>query len=304
MSDAQHGDSRRQASSAKPSVNPGFEPSPTSRVWRCGRFEVALDQPLIMGILNVTPDSFSDGGRYDDPAAAVARAERIISEGAAILDVGGESTRPGAEAVPVAAELARVRPVVLRFAHEAVPVSVDTRHAEVASACVEAGASIINDVSGFRDRAMTDVAVASGVGVIIMHMLGEPATMQDEPHYDDVVREVGGFLVAQATMLQAAGVARERIAIDPGIGFGKTLEHNLELLRHLSELAELGFPLVVGVSRKRFIGAITGIEEPHKRLGGSLASMLFAASRGADVLRVHDVEATAQALKVQAALNS
>jgi len=285
---------------AASALRPAVAPAP--RVWRCGRFGLTLDRTLVMGILNVTPDSFSDGGRFDDPAAAVAHAERLISEGTAILDVGGESTRPGAEPVPVAAELSRVRPVVLRYGTEDVPVSVDTRHPEVAKACVAAGASIINDVSGFRDRAMIDVAVACDAGVIVMHMLGDPQTMQDRPHYDDVIIEVGGYLVAQATMLEAAGVARERIAIDPGIGFGKSVEHNLELLRRLPELAELGFPLVLGVSRKRFIGAISGVDEPHERVGGSIAAALFAAEHGADILRVHDVASTVQALEIQRAL--
>jgi dihydropteroate synthase len=279
-------------------IDPPREP----RVWSCGRFELTLDRPLVMGILNVTPDSFSDGGRFDDPAAAVSQALRLIEEGAAILDVGGESTRPGAEPVPVAAEIARVRPVVLRFAHEAVPVSVDTRHAEVAAACVEAGASIINDVSGFSAPEMIDVATRCDAGVVVMHMLGEPLTMQDDPHYDDVINEVGGYLIAQAAMLEASGVARERIAIDPGIGFGKTFEHNMELMRRLPELAELGYPLLLGTSRKRFVGAVTGVEEPGERLGGSLASALYAAARGADVLRVHDVAATVQALAMQSAL--
>jgi dihydropteroate synthase len=279
------------------------EPPAEPRVWRCGRFALVLDRPHVMGILNVTPDSFSDGGRFEDPVAAVARAERIIADGAAILDVGGESTRPGADPVSIAAELSRVRPVVMRFSPEDIPVSIDTRHADVAAACVEAGASIINDVSGFRDKAMVDVAAGCDAGVVIMHMLGEPKTMQVEPRYDDVVREVGGYLVAQATMLQAAGVNRERIAIDPGIGFGKTVEHNLELLRRLPELAALGFPVVVGVSRKRFIGALTRADEPLDRLGGSLCAALFAARHGADVVRVHDVQATVQALVVQSALS-
>jgi dihydropteroate synthase len=281
----------------------GDVPPVEPRVWRCGRFALTLDRPHVMGILNVTPDSFSDGGRFDDPVAAVARAERIVADGAAILDVGGESTRPGAVPVSVAAELSRVRPVVLRFSPEDIPVSIDTRHADVAAACVEAGASIINDVSGFRDKAMVEVAAGCDAGVIVMHMLGEPKTMQAEPRYDDVVREVGGYLVAQATMLQAAGVDRERIAIDPGIGFGKTVEHNLELLRRLPELAALGFPVVIGASRKRFIGALTGAGEPLDRLGGSLAAALFAAARGVCVLRVHDVEATVQALVVQRVLS-
>ncbi len=255
-----------------------------------------------MGVLNVTPDSFSDGGFYDDPAAAVAHGERLIAEGAAILDVGGESTRPGADPVPMAAEIARVRPVVLRFAAEGVPVSVDTRHADVARAAVEAGASIINDVSGFRDREMVEVAAGCEAGLVVMHMLGEPTTMQVAPRYDDVVREVGGYLVAQAAMLEAAGVARERIAIDPGIGFGKTLEHNLALLRRLPELAELGFPVVVGVSRKRFIGEITGVDDASERLGGSVAAACWVAAHGASVVRAHDVAPTVQAMAVLGAL--
>jgi dihydropteroate synthase len=266
------------------------------RIWRCGRFDLALDRTLVMGVLNVTPDSFSDGGEFEDPVAAVAHGDRLIAEGAAIIDVGGESTRPGAEPIAHAAELARVRPVVARLAHEAVPVSIDTRHAEVASACVEAGASILNDVSGFRDREMVEVACACDAGVVVMHMLGEPQTMQAAPEYDDVVHAVGGYLLAQAAMLESCGVARGRIAIDPGIGFGKTLEHNLELLRRLPEIAELGYPVVIGVSRKRFVGEITGVERPAERLGGSVSAALWAAAHGADVVRVHDVGATAQAL--------
>ena len=273
-------------------------------VWHCGRFELALDRPLVMGILNVTPDSFSDGGLFDDPASAVTQGERIISDGAAILDVGGESTRPGSEPVSAGAEIARVRPVLRRFASAAVPLSVDTRHAEVARAAVEVGASIINDVSGFRDREMVAVATGCDAGMVVMHMLGEPATMQAEPRYDDVVREVGGFLIAQAAMLEAAGVDRSRIALDPGIGFGKTLEHNLELLRRLPELAALGFPLVVGVSRKRFIGEITGSDVPRDRLGGSLAAACWAAEHGAAVVRVHDVAPTVDALAILGAITN
>lgn len=273
-------------------------------LWLCGRFELALERPLVMGIVNVTPDSFSDGGVYEDPAGAVAAGERFVAEGAAIIDVGGESTRPGAAPVTPAEELARVRPVVSRLVAEAVPISVDTRNAEVARACVEAGASIINDVSGFRDPAMIALAAETDAGVVVMHMLGEPHSMQRSPRYDDVVREVGGYLVAQATQLEAAGVARERIAIDPGIGFGKTLAHNLELLRRLDEIAELGFPLVMGVSRKRFIGEITGVDEPAERLGGSVAAACWCAAHGAGVVRVHDVAASVQALAVQAALQA
>ena len=273
-----------------------------SRAWRCGGFELLLERPLVMGILNVTPDSFSDGGQHDDPASAVIWGERLIAEGASILDIGGESTRPGAEPLSASAELARVRPVVGRFAGDSVPVSIDTRHAEVAQACIDAGASIINDVSGFRDRAMVEVAAGSDAGVVVMHMLGEPGTMQRNPRYDDVVREVGGYLLAQATVLEAAGVARDRIAIDPGFGFGKTLAHNLELLRRLPEIVELGYPVLVGVSRKRFLGEITGVDEPAERLGGSIAAALWAVEQGAALVRVHDAGATVQALAVNRAI--
>lgn len=273
-----------------------------SRVWRCGRFELSLDRPLVMGILNVTPDSFSDGGKHDDPASAVAWGERLLSEGADVLDIGGESTRPGAEPLRASAELARVRPVVRRFGQHDIPVSIDTRHAEVAEACVQAGASIINDVSGFRDREMVEVAANCDAGLIVMHMLGEPGTMQDNPHYDDVVFEVGGYLLAQAAGLEAAGVDRARIAIDPGFGFGKTLAHNLELLRRLPELTALGYPVVVAASRKRFIGDLTGVVEPSERVGGSIATALWAVEHGASIVRVHDVGATSQALAVAAVL--
>ncbi len=276
---------------------------PQTVEWRCGRFTLPLCRPFVMGILNVTPDSFSDGGLHDDPASAVAWGERLVAEGASIIDVGGESTRPGSLPLPEAEEIARVRPVVRRFATEELPVSIDTRHAAVARAAVDAGASIINDVSGFRDRGMVEVAASCDAGLIVMHMLGEPGTMQNDPRYTDVVREVGGYLVAQATMLEAAGVARERIAIDPGIGFGKTAEHNLELLRRLPELAELGYPLVVGASRKRFIGAVTGIEEPSERVSGSVAAAIWAVGHGAHVVRVHDVAATVQALEVTRAIS-
>ena len=276
-----------------------------SSTWHCGRFELVLDRPLVMGILNVTPDSFSDGGAHDDTVAAIEWGERLVSEGAAILDVGGESTRPGSSAFSVTDELARVLPVVAHFAgRREIPVSIDTRHAEVARQCVRAGASIINDVSGFRDAEMVEVAAGCDAGVVIMHMLGEPGTMQVAPHYDDVVREVGGYLAEQAVLLESAGVARERIAIDPGIGFGKTLAHNLELLRALPELAALAYPVLVGASRKRFIGELTHVDVPAERLAGSLAVACWAAQHDASILRVHDVAATVAALAVTSALSA
>lgn len=276
---------------------------PASRVWRCGAFELDLERPVVMGILNVTPDSFSDGGVHEDPLAAVAAASRMHAEGAGVIDVGGESTRPGSAGVSTAEELARVRPVVARIAEElAAPVSIDTRHAEVAAACVQAGASIINDVSGFRDPRMVEVATGCEAGLVVMHMLGEPGTMQKDPVYDDVVVQVREYLLDQALTLECAGVARDRIALDPGIGFGKTIEHNLALLRALPELAAFGYPVLVGASRKRFIGELTGVGEPADRLGGSLAAAVWAASHGAAIVRVHDVAQTAQALAVASAL--
>ncbi len=269
-----------------------------SRIWRCGHYELALDEPLVMGIINVTPDSFSDGGERENPADAVVWGEQLVAEGAAIIDIGGESTRPGSEPVAVPAEIARVRPVVARLAECAVPISIDTRNAAVALACVDAGASIVNDVSGMRDPAMVAVVAGCDAGVIIMHMHGEPKTMQDEPHYDDVVTEVEQYLLMQAGLLEAAGVAAERIAIDPGLGFGKTFAHNIELLRQLPRLAAHGYPVVIGASRKRFIGEITGEEAPRRRLGGSIAAAVESVKRGAVVVRVHDVAATVQALAV------
>lgn len=271
-------------------------------MWRCGRFSLALDRPLVMGIVNVTPDSFSDGGEHADAARAVAHAERLVAEGADLLDIGGESTRPGSDPVPVAEELARVLPVVRALADGPVPVSVDTRHADVARACLEAGASIVNDVTGFRDPAMRSAVTGSACGLVVMHMRGEPKTMQDDPRYDDVVGEVEAFLLGQAALLEDAGVARERIAIDPGIGFGKTLEHNLALLRALPRLAGHGYPVLVGASRKRFIGMLAGVDEPRERLGGSIAAAVLAVERGAAIVRVHDVAQTVQALAVARAI--
>lgn len=274
-----------------------------ARLWRCGRFELALVRPLVMGVLNVTPDSFSDGGAYDDLGAAFAHASLMAEAGADIIDLGGESTRPGSATVSPAEELERVGVVVEELVRTpGLPVSIDTRHAEVARACVDAGAAIINDVSGFRDAEMVAVAAACDAGLVVMHMLGEPGTMQDGPRYDDVVAEVCAYLAEQARALEAAGVARERIAIDPGIGFGKTTAHNLELLRRLPELVSLGYPVLVGASRKRFIGEIAGEAVPARRVAGSVAAALAATAAGADIVRVHDVAETVQALAVADAI--
>jgi dihydropteroate synthase len=273
-------------------------------VWRCGVFRLVLDRPLVMGILNVTPDSFSDGGRFGSADDTVSEGGRMVEAGADILDVGGESTRPGAPEVDAAEETSRVLEVVQGLVERLdVPVSIDTRKSEVARVCVEAGASIMNDVSGFRDPAMVEVVAGSDVGCVVMHMRGEPGTMQDEPVYGDVVRDVGDYLTARAEVLEGAGVARERIVVDPGIGFGKTVEHNLELLGRLPELVGGAYPVLVGASRKSFIGAVLG-RESGERLVGSLAAATHAAMMGAAVLRVHDVRETVEALTMLRAVRS
>ncbi len=257
--------------------------------------------PKLMGVVNVTPDSFSDGGKYLDAEAAVAHGEELVRDGAAILDVGGESTRPGAVEVDEAEELRRVEPVVRALVGDAT-VSIDTSKLAVAEAALSAGASIVNDVTAFRrDPEMAGLCAGRDVGVVLMHMPGNPRTMQDDPSYEDVVDEVKAFLAARMEFAVEEGVDEARIWLDPGIGFGKTVEHNLELLRRLGELRELGRPLVIGTSRKSFIGRVdgSGVED---RIGGSVASAVLAAAEGADVLRVHDVAETAQALRVANAI--
>jgi dihydropteroate synthase len=250
-----------------------------------------------MGIVNVTPDSFSDGGRFFDASRATAHALAMREDGADVVDIGGESTRPGAEAVSADQELDRVMPVLAALVREGVCVSVDTLKPEVMRSALAAGAAIVNDVNAFRAPGAVDAVAASGAGVCIMHMQGTPATMQQAPHYDDVVAEVSAFLVERATALEAAGVARERIVLDPGFGFGKTLEHNRTLFHALPRLASLGYPLLVGVSRKKMIGELTG-RAMGERTSGSVAAALVAAQNGASVLRVHDVRETVDALKV------
>ena len=283
------------------------EPRPRPSQWRCGGFLLQLDRPLVMGILNVTPDSFSDGGRFigagkADVRAAAEAGIAMAGAGADIIDVGGESTRPGAMSVHPAMEASRVIPVVERLvAAVDVPVSVDTRNSEVASAALAAGASIVNDISGFRDPAMVRLLVGSEAGLVVMHMQGDPQTMQTEPTYDDVVAEVAGWLASRADDLEAAGVDRLRIAVDPGIGFGKSADHNLALLHDTRELVALGRPLVIGASRKRFVAAVTG-GDPEERLEGSLAAALWAAAHGAAVLRVHDVGPTVKTLRMLSAI--
>ena len=254
----------------------------------------------IMGVVNVTPDSFSDGGQFDDAAQAIAHGRRLAAEGAVILDVGGESTRPGADPVPAADELARVIPVVEGLS-AVTRVSIDTMKLAVAEAAVSAGASYVNDVSAFRhDPALAGFVAARGLDCCLMHMLGEPRTMQRDPRYDDVVSDVKAFLTERMAFAVREGVPETRIQLDPGIGFGKTIEHNLELLARLDELADLGRPLVIGTSRKSFLGHLTG-RDVTERVYGTVATCVIALERGARVFRVHDVAAVADALKVAAA---
>ena len=265
--------------------------------WKCASFEFDERMPIIMGILNVTPDSFSDGGDHNDLEAAVAFARQMVDEGAQIIDVGGESTRPGSAEVTEDEELARVVDVVSALAGEGYCVSIDTRHARVAQAAVEAGASIINDVSGFRDSAMVEVAAGCDAGLVVMHMKGEPRTMQDDPQYDDVVAEVRDYLRDQAAMLEAAGIAPERICIDPGPGFGKTAAQTLELVRNFHVFARLGYPVMVAVSRKSFLGKTYGIDNAKDRDEVSANEALMACELGATIVRAHNVAMTAAALQ-------
>lgn len=254
-----------------------------------------------MGVLNVTPDSFSDGGLHIDETAAITRGLELIAEGAAIVDVGGESTRPGAEPIPSDLELQRVVPVVEALAGEGAVVSIDTSKPTVAEAALVRGAEIINDVTAAGAPGMAELVAASGAGIVLMHMQGIPSTMQEDPQYDDVVSEVEGFLVQRLNTVAAVGVAEDRIAVDPGIGFGKTLQHNLDLLRGLDRLSQLA-PLVLGTSRKGFLGALTGIEEPAGRDLATAVTTALGFARGARVFRVHDVGSSRQALSVASAM--
>jgi dihydropteroate synthase len=273
-----------------------------AKVWRHRSGEIVLDRTRLMGILNVTPDSFSDGGRYFELEAAIRRGTEMANEGADLLDIGGESTRPGSDPVSAEEEWRRIGPVLRGLAGKVdIPLSVDSMKPEVAGHAIEAGASIVNDVSGMRDPTMVRLVASSGVGVVAMHMLGNPKTMQEHPTYADVVKEVRTFLADRVGALRAAGVPSEAIAIDPGVGFGKAVGHNLALLRHLDRLAELGQPVVVGVSRKSFIERLEG-GGPGDRLPGSLAAGILAVARGAHVLRVHDVAETVRAVRVADAL--
>lgn len=298
-------DASRKAGTA--SLNATLAPGGTARAERCRRLVwrgggLDLDEPRVMGVLNVTPDSFSDGGRFCDVDAALARAHAMAEAGAAIIDVGGESTRPGALAVPEEEELRRVMPVIQRLVRELpLPVSVDTSKAQVIAAATDAGAVIVNDVRALRLAGALEAASAARCAVCLVHMQGQPPTMQEHPHYGDVTAEVRGFLLRRTAACAEAGIAPDHILIDPGFGFGKALGHNLELLGHLPTLLELDYPVVVGLSRKTSIGKITR-REPADRLAGSLAAAVLAAWLGASVVRAHDVRETVDALAVVAEL--
>jgi dihydropteroate synthase len=269
---------------------------------RCGHHTLDLSRPIVMGILNVTPDSFSDGGRFVDVARAIEYGERMIEQGAGMIDVGGESTRPGAADVSEEEEIRRVVPVIEALAaRTAVPISVDTSKAAVMSAAVAAGASLINDVRALREPGAIEAVARTGAAVCLMHMQGQPRTMQQEPRYDDVVAEVRTFLEQRVDACVAAGVARERLVVDPGIGFGKRLEHNLALLARLPELSKIGLPLLVGVSRKSMFQALLG-RAVEQRLAGGLAVATAAILSGASIVRAHDVAETVDAVRVAHAL--
>lgn len=268
----------------------------------CAGKPLDLSQPRVMGILNVTPDSFSDGGRYFMREQAIEQALRMQEEGAAIIDIGGESTRPGAKDIPLEQELERVIPLIETLAPALnIPISVDTSKPEVMAAAVAAGAGMINDVYALRREGALEMAAALEVPVCLMHMQGEPRTMQQAPDYQDVVAEVTGFLLDQAARCEQAGMPRERLLLDPGFGFGKRLEHNMALLKHLPQLVEKGYPVLVGMSRKSMIGAVLDLPV-EERLHGSVAAATLAAWLGAKVIRVHDVKATVEAIKMVAAV--
>ena len=274
--------------------------------WMCKGRVLSLERPLVMAILNATPESFSDGGSYSSPEVAADAALRMIDDGADIIDIGGESSRPGSAYVSADEEMARVLPVVKAIRKRSnVPLSIDTRKADVARASLAEGADIINDISAFRDDpGMVSVARTTGAGVVLMHMRGVPSTMQSKTTYGDVVADVAGWLKERVDAVVAEGVDRKTIAIDPGIGFAKTTEQNIALLSRMRELAELDAPLLIGLSRKRFIGEITKVDVPRDRLSGSLTGMLWSIWHGANILRVHDVKESRQAVDLAFAIAS
>jgi dihydropteroate synthase len=270
---------------------------------QCGAFKLSLERPLVMGVVNVTPDSFSDGGLYASAQQAVAHARRLVEEGADILDIGGESTRPGSARVALDEERQRVLPVLEALAGCGVPLSVDTRKPELMAEAIAAGAAMVNDVTALRAPAALAAVARAPVAVCLMHMQGEPGTMQENPTYQDVVREVREYLAQRVAAVERAGIARDRIVADPGFGFGKSIEHNLALLRSLGEFSSLGVALMAGLSRKAMLGRLTG-HEPRERVHASVAAALLAVQNGAQIVRVHDVAATRDALAVWHAVMS
>ena len=273
---------------------------------RAGKFTLLLDRPLIMGVVNVTPDSFSDGGQFFDARAAIDHAKRLVDEGADLLDIGGESSRPGAAPLPLDEEMRRVMPVLEACVTFGKPVSIDTYKPEVMREAANAGASMLNDIWAFQRGKALEMALGAaeqGIALCAMHMQRDPATMQDNPRYDDVTAEVRRFLAARVNAFVSAGVPRDQIVIDPGFGFGKTVAHNMQLLRELHSFTALGVPVLTGLSRKSSIGSITGRQDPQERVYGSVAAALIAAQNGATILRVHDVAATRDALAILVAVN-
>jgi dihydropteroate synthase len=277
-----------------------------SRIWKAGRFDLTWqpNQPLVMGIVNVTPDSFSDGGQHAEARLAIAHAERLLKEGADVLDLGGESTRPGAEGVSVEAEWARVQAVLAEVVKWNVPLSIDTLKPEVMRRALDLGVDIVNDVNGFRAEGAMQAMLASHAGAVVMHMQGQPRSMQNSPEYENVVAQVRAFLTERLGQFEASGLSVDRVLVDPGFGFGKTLAHNVDLMQNLSAFSSLGAGVMVGVSRKRMIGELTGQELPSLRVSGSVAAALFATSAGAAMVRVHDVRETCDALAVWKELHS
>jgi dihydropteroate synthase len=269
--------------------------------FQCGKFQLSLARPLIMGVVNVTPDSFSDGGEFSGTDAAVAHAKRLIDEGADIVDIGGESTRPGAATVALDEERRRVLPVIERLATVPVPLSVDTQKPELMREAIAAGAAMVNDINALQAPGALDAVAANDAGVCIMHKQGAPADMQRNPRYDDVVSDIYAFLAQRVQALRAAGVAMERVAVDPGFGFGKTLEHNLQLLRELHRFGAIGAVVLAGISRKAMLGLISG-REVGDRLHASVAAAMLAVQQGARIVRVHDVATTRDALAVLTAV--
>ena len=272
-------------------------------IFNCGRFQLDLSKPRVMGIVNVTPDSFSDGGKFNTTEKAIAHALQLVEEGAEILDIGGESTRPGATPVPLDEELKRVIPVIEGLRGAGVPLSIDTYKPQVMQAAITAGVDIVNDVCALREPQALEIVAASQVGVCLMHMQGRPQTMQADPQYDDVVSEVREFLKDRLNAAEQAGIVRSRIVLDPGFGFGKRTAHNLTLLNHLNDIQALGLPLLIGLSRKSVLGQVVG-SSVDERVHASIAASVVSVMKGANIVRVHDVKPTIDALKiVQAVMN-